>query len=117
MINMVIKKNVCYSYDDELDVAVITVDEDYKYKESIRLDFGVYLDIDINNHPVSLEIVDISKILNVNKERLINPKIITNILIRNGLIKVSVLFKNIEEKYVKNIANDFNIPEGETILA
>ena len=114
---MVIKKNVCYSYDDELDVAVITVDEDYKYKESIRLDFGVYLDIDINNHPVSLEIVDISKILNVNKERLINPKIITNILIRNGLIKVSVLFKNIEEKYVKNIANDFNIPEGETILA
>ncbi|MBR0271784.1 MAG: DUF2283 domain-containing protein [Methanobrevibacter sp.] len=116
---MVVKKNVCYSYDNELDVAVITVNEDYKYKESIRLDFGVYLDIDINNHPVSLEIVDISKILNVNKDKLNNPKIITNILIKNGLIKVSVLFnfKNVEEKYVKNIANDFNIPEGETILA
>ena len=116
---MVVKKNVCYSYDYDLDVAVITVDEDYKYKESIRLDFGVYLDIDINNKPVSLEIVDISKILDVNKDKLINPKIIMSILIKSGLIQVSVLFNlnNIEEEYTKNIANDLNIPDSQTILA
>lgn len=102
-----------------MDVAVITVDEDYKYKESIRLDFGVYLDIDSNNYPVSLELVDVSKILKIDKDKLINPKINMGISIKNGLIMVSVLFNfnNIEEKYIKNIANDLNIPDSETILA
>ncbi|MDR2830670.1 MAG: DUF2283 domain-containing protein, partial [Methanobrevibacter sp.] len=69
------KKNILINadYDYKYDIFTITKKEKYDYKTSLELETGVILDIDENNNPVSLEILDASKVFNVrNKKNLVN---------------------------------------------
>jgi len=59
--------NIEWEYDFVGDSLFINVIRDYKYKESIELTDDVILDIDEDNRPVALEILDASKIFGLKK--------------------------------------------------
>jgi len=56
-----------YKYDYTYDVLAIKVTRPFKYNKTVEMDEGILLDFDVDNIPVSLEILDASKILNVPK--------------------------------------------------
>ena len=58
---------VDYRYDYAYDVLAIKVNRPFKYNKTVEMDEGVLLDFDDDNIPVSLEILDASKRLNVPK--------------------------------------------------
>ena len=62
-----------YSYDSSFDILVVKVKRDFTYAKTVEMDEGVLLDFDINNVPISLEILDASKIFKVPKGSLNNP--------------------------------------------
>jgi len=66
--------NPCYyEYYSDNDILDIYRVKDYKYKTSLELEEGVILDIDKDNTPVSLEILDASEIFKIkNKDLLSN---------------------------------------------
>ena len=66
---------VDYRYDYAYDVLAIKVTRPFKYDKTVEMDEGVLLDFDEQNVPVSLEILDASKRLNVPKYSL--KKLIT----------------------------------------
>ena len=51
-----------YKYDSSVDVLAVKVKRDFTYNETIEMDEGVLLDFDVNNVPISLEILDASKV-------------------------------------------------------
>lgn len=63
---------VDYRYDNTYDVLAIKVTRPFEYEKTVEMDEGVLLDFDVDNIPVSLEILDASKRLNVPKYSLKN---------------------------------------------
>ncbi|MDL2246156.1 DUF2283 domain-containing protein [Methanobrevibacter sp. OttesenSCG-928-K11] len=118
-------KNVKISqeYDYEYDIFDIDVEKDYKYDISVKLDEGLILDFDKNNVPVSLEIMDASKITNIDKKHLKNADVEVHILIKDNIIAVIIKFtysihiKSIDVSIEKDVINKYNIPEINAILA
>ena len=55
-------------YDDIYDILFFRVIKDYNYKESIELNAETILDLDENNIPVALEILNASEVFNNPKE-------------------------------------------------
>lgn len=94
--------NAKYEYNYDLDIVNIKAKKDYIYEEYVDLETGVFLDFDKNYFPVNLEILSISKRLNVDKEFLINPEGNVTIVVDCDLIKLNVIFKNNDEQYVLN---------------
>ena len=82
-----------YTYDYDLDIINIKVNQEYTYQESVDLDVGVFLDIDMNNFPVNFEILSASKRINIEKEFLINPNGNVTIFIAEDLIRLDVYFE------------------------
>ena len=82
---------------------------------------GVFLDFDKNYFPVNLEILSVSKRLNVEKEFLISPDGDVNITISSDLINLNVVFRNDDEehflKFVNRHAENLKITDCETIFA
>lgn len=110
-----------YDYDYDLDIVNIKVKQDYVYEESVDLDSGVFLDFDRNYFPVNLEILSVSKRLDVEKEFLINPDGDVNITISSDLINLNVVFRNDGKEHVlkyfdKHVEN-LKITDSETIFA
>ena len=60
------------SYDYKYDILDLIIDENYEYQRSLELEYGVILDFDTQNRPVSLEMLDASKKLNLNKNEYLN---------------------------------------------
>lgn len=108
-----------YTYDYRLDLANMEVKQDYNCKKSIYLDVGVYLDLDENDVPVNLEIVDVAGKMGINKECFINPDGRVNITITKDVISVEVFFKFKKESECLqlNTINSLNIPNTEINLA
>ena len=63
---------VDYRYDYAYDVLIIKVTRPFEYEKTIEMDKGVLLDFDVDDVPVSLEILDASQRLNVPKYSLKN---------------------------------------------
>ena len=53
-----------YTYDSNLDVVNIEVNQDIPHKETIELEFGVFMDFNQNDLPINLEIISASKLIN-----------------------------------------------------
>jgi len=65
--------NHCYyEYYSDNDILDIYRVKDYKYKTSLELEEGVILDIDKDNVPVSLEILDASEIFKIKDKDLLS---------------------------------------------
>ena len=110
-----------YTYDYELDIINIKVKQEYNYDESVDLETGVFLDFNENQSPVNLEILSVSKRLNVDKEFLINPDGDVKIVIDSDLITLDVYFKNDSEEHVLKYSNrheeNFKITDCKTEFA
>lgn len=64
-----VKEAICY-YDMSSDILGIKVNHAFTYRETIEMDDELLLDFDIDNVPVSLEILDASKRFNLPNESL-----------------------------------------------
>ena len=62
-----------YIYDFAFDLVDFSCEGEFRFKRSVELGEGMFLDFDENHLPVNLEIVSASKILGVEKEFLVNP--------------------------------------------
>jgi len=111
------------SYDYKYDILDLIIDENYEYQRSLELEYGVILDFDTQNRPVSLEMLDASKKLNLNKNNLINPNIHMSVIVDKESIKleVEVFYQIHNQKQTQpfdlNIKNEYNIPSIQTELA
>lgn len=108
-----------YTYDTNLDIVNIEVKKEYIHQKSIELEFGVFLDFDENYLPVNLEIISASKILDINKENLVNPDGNVTITIGKDIVNVEVVFKfkNEDESIKLTTLNDFGCPSSQTSFA
>ena len=74
-------------YDSDADILGIKVNHDFSYEETVEMDDGMLLDFDVDNVPVSLEVLDASQRFNLPKESLnnivcFNPFNIVTIILR-----------------------------------
>ena len=113
-----------YSYDSSCDVLVVKVKRDFTYAKTVEMDVGVLLDFDINNLPISLEILDASKIFKVPKGSLNNPSSFNmNVFVNEDSIKIDVIMEVLVDYHQKNtkldslVNNYANIPSMETTLS
>ena len=113
-----------YSYDSSFDVLVVKVKRDFTYAKTVEMDLGVLLDFDINNLPISLEILDASKIFKVPKCSLNNPSSFNmKVCVNEDSIKIDVRMSLLNEYHHENtkldslVNNYANIPSMETTLS
>ena len=113
-----------YSYDSSCDVLVVKVKRDFTYAKTVEMDEGVLLDFDINNVPISLEILDASKIFKVPKGSLNNPSSFNmKVCVNEDSIKIDVRMRLLNEYHHENtkldslVNNYANIPSMETTLS
>lgn len=108
-----------YTYNYDFDVVNIEVKQDCPHKETIGLEFGVFLDFNQKDFPINLEIISASKILNVDKKCLLSPDGKVTILVGEDIIEVEVLFKfeDGDELVSFKALNDLSFSVSETNLA
>lgn len=54
-------------YDFQSDILYLRIVNDYRYQESLEIGNYLILDFDEQYHPVAVEILDASKVLNISK--------------------------------------------------
>ena len=115
---------VDYRYDYAYDVLAIKVNRPFKYNKTVEMDEGVLLDFDDDNIPVSLEILDASKRLNVPKyslKKLIDFKMSISVDDRSICVcaRFKVMLHNSEQNPILEsfTSNYSNIPSMETEFA
>ena len=115
---------VDYRYDYSYDVLAIKVTRPFKYDKTVEMDEGVLLDFDEENIPVSLEILDASKRLNVPKyslKNLIDFKMSVSVDDKSICVHANfkVMLHNSEQRPVLEsfTSNYSNIPSMETEFA
>ena len=113
-----------YSYDSSCDVLVVKVKRDFTYAKTVEMDVGVLLDFDINNLPISLEILDASKIFKVPKCSLNNPSSFNmKVCVNEDSIKIDVIMEVVIDYHHENtkldslVNNYANIPSIEATLS
>ena len=113
-----------YSYDSSFDILVVKVKRDFTYAKTVEMDEGVLLDFDINNLPISLEILDASKIFKVPKGSLNNPSSFNmKVCVNEDSIKIDVIMEVVIDYHHENtkldslVNNYANIPSMETTLS
>lgn len=116
--------NMEQDYDYIADSLLFYINEDYKYKRSVRLTDDVILDFDEKDVPVALELLNASKIFNVNKSSLLQPVgLDMNIFVGEDRIKIDAKFfvlihkKSISKPLVEETANNFNLIANEVHFA
>ena len=113
-----------YSYDASFDILVVKVKRDFTYAKTVEMDVGVLLDFDINNLPVSLEILDASKIFKVPRVSLNDPSSFNmNVCVNDDSIKIDVIMEVLIDYHHENtkldsLVNNYeNIPSIKTTLS
>jgi uncharacterized protein YuzE len=117
-------QEVIYRYDSSSDNLGIKVTRDFRYDETVEMDDGILLDFDVDNVPVSLEILDASKRFGLDKESLKNIICLdVDICVDEKSISINatigVLIDEIESRQIfeSHASNYANIPEIVTQLA
>lgn len=115
--------NINTDYDCSLDIYTITVDEEFEFGKSLEIDDGVILDFDKENIPISIEILDISKRLDIKKQEVQSSTVSLKIVCTPEILEISIAFfyQIQDEKFEKTIdsklANTFDIPQMEFATA
>jgi len=81
-----------YEYYNNHDILDIYRTKNYNYKTSLELEEGIILDIDKNNIPVSLEILDASEIFKIKDKNSLNQihEVDMRIEITEEIIRIDV---------------------------
>ena len=104
------------NYDYSLDICTITVKDDFNFGKSLEIEDGVILDLDENNIPISIEILDISLRLGIEKSEIKSSDVSMKILCSEDILEITIdFYYKIEEKefnqtFDSKIVNKFNIP-------
>lgn len=113
-----------YRYDASFDILVVKVKRDFTYAKTVEMDVGVLLDFDINNVPISLEILDASKIFKVPKGSLNNPSSFNmKVCVNEDSIKIDVRMRILVNYHQENTTLDYlvnnyaNVPSIETLAS
>jgi len=113
-----------YKYDPFADALSIEQKSSFDYEESIELESNIFVDLDTDEKPVGIEILDASKVFNVNKLSLKNIKCIymkievsQEIISLNFHLGIEIHNKSLIKQVDSNVVNDFNIPTMTTELA
>lgn len=121
---MILKKQLDYRYDSLADALFIYVVDSSDYEEAIEIASNTYLSLDEDNYPVALEILDASKVLDVQKFNLknikrINLKMCINDekIIVDCVLEVPVHNKNQIKSTNSVIVNDLDLPSITAELA
>ena len=111
-------QEVIYRYDSSSDDLGIKVTRDFRYDETVEMDDGILLDFDVDNVPVSLEILDASKRFGLDKGSLKNIICLdVDICVDEKSISINatigVLIDEIEKRQIfeSHASNYANIPE------
>ena len=121
MISKTFKAKKDYDYD--LDIFTITSCDDFDFKHSLEIEEGIILDFDVNDFPISIEILDISERLNLNKEQVQSSNVHMKVKSSKDILEVCITFfvkiqeREISETIDSKIVNDYNIPEMECVTA
>lgn len=114
---------VDYRYDSSSDVLAVKVKKDFNYGRTVEMDEGVLLDFDVDNVPISLEILDASKRFKVPKYSLRNLfSFNMGVCVNEDSIKIDVtvgviIHNKQEDTILKSLVNNYaNIPNMETAL-
>ena len=119
---MVIEMKFHYIYDWSLDLLNFSCVEPFKFKRSIEIDEGIFLDFDENGLPVALELIGASKILHVQSKRLIDSDFKVHIQISKSLTKIeikvsfSIKLEQLEFAVKKEISNDYLLPALDVVI-
>lgn len=111
-----------YTYDLAFDLVDLSCDGEFTYKQSVKLDEGIYLDFDGDNKPVALELIGASKILGIHRRHLVEPDFKVSVKITDNLIKteinVAYLIKRRKHNLsIKNqVSNHYSFPSIEVVL-
>lgn len=111
-----------YIYDFAFDLVDFSCEREFKFKRSVKLGEGMFLDFDENDLPVSLELIGASKILGVHRKHLNNPKFKVQVAISENSIKteISVQYsihqEQFEVKVEKEVSNDWLLDSIEMII-
>lgn len=106
-------------YDMQFDIYTITVKDDFKFGHSLELEEGIILDFDENNIPISIEILDISERLNINKNEINSANVQMKIISTEDILEITIDFyyivheQEFSQTFDSKIANTFNIPQME----
>jgi len=113
-----------YEYDGDADAIFIKKKNDYKYKISVELNSNIIMDFDKNNNPVSIEILNASNVLNIDKlslKRIINLNMTISvnkeIICVDAKIIVKVRNRKTELSLHPSTTNDMGMPEFVVELA
>jgi len=80
-----------YKYDSLADALAIVFDNGLSYGNTITLDNNIIVDVSNNGIPISIEVLDLSKMLNIQKE-LLKASVIDNLRIMKDIEKIMIEF-------------------------
>lgn len=101
-------KELISSYDETNDIFVGKISEKNGYCVNYEFSKGIFLNIDKNNLPASIQINDASDVLNVEKNILENPDVVILIECSGDEIDFELFIAD-EMVYDKKSLNIFNI--------
>ena len=121
---MILKKQLDYRHDSLADALFIYVVNSTDYEEAIEITPNTYLSLDENYYLVAIEILDASKVLDVQKFNLKNIKSINLKMCFNNekivvdcILEVPVHNKNLIKSTNSVIGNDLQLPSITADLA
>jgi len=110
-------EDLYYTYDPLADALSINERNNHQYEETIELNNNIFIDLDKDENPIGVEILDASIVLNVNKFSLKKIKCIQmKIEIKKEFIylklhlKVESLGERLIKEFDSTFVNDFNLP-------
>jgi uncharacterized protein YuzE len=77
-------------FDSAFDMANITAEEDFSSETTVVMDEGVYVDFDRRDEPFAIEIIDVSKKLNLKADKIYRSGIKGSIRITSDLIELKI---------------------------
>lgn len=111
-----------YTYDSAFDLLDFSCDDEFKFKRSVKLDEGIYLDFDDGGRPIALEIIGVSKIFRVLRKHLVEPYLEFHIEITSDLIRTEIKFHYLINQQKRNVSienevsNDYMLPPIEMTI-
>lgn len=103
-------KELISSYDETNDIFVGKISEKNGYCANYEFSKGIFLNIDRNNLPASIQINGASDVLNVEKSVLENPNVVILIKCSDDEIDFELFIAD-EMVYNKKSLNTFHIPD------
>lgn len=111
-----------YIYDFAFDLIDFACEREFKFKRSVNLGEGMFLDFDEKDMPVALELIGASKILRVHGKHLIDPNLNVHIEITRNLIKIEIKLKysinqrQFDVNFKNEVSNDWLLPSIEMLI-